>query len=460
MELNFNSVETIANLNASAAFQVESGKVFKDDVDICPVIIDKKLSYIPWGGDNNLPYHILDLIESDETLSTCQQFNAEVCYGSGLNYVTDECSASIKQQVEDFLLDNAMPSYFLGVCHDFKHFAFCVSVIILNAEGNKVVRLIRKEACYCRLSPAEKDGSIKYLLYANWRNVIASRDDIEVIDLLDINSPWRDLAIRMGKIAGDDGKTAIRTKSRKFAVLTRVPTPDSTYYPIPYYGSLFRGKWYNIKQLIGMAKEAKLKNIAPIKYQIEISNKYWDSIFKSEGITDRKEQQKRIVKEKQQILDFLTGVENAGKVWFSTFYVAPTGEVQHEVVINKIDNDKEGGDWSTDIQEAVNMFCFTMRVHSNLVGSVPGKSQTNNSGSDKRELYTIAHSLQKPYHDLLFTVHRMIIRFNGWKGAYPECPFVQLSLLSDHVDAQEVTMENDDDKDGKPSKDEVWKHNS
>ena len=460
MELNFNSVETIANLNASAAFQVDSGKVFKDDVDICPVIIDKKLSYIPWGGDNNLPYHILDLIESDETLSTCQQFNAEVCYGSGLNYVTDECSTTVKQQVEDFLLDNAMPSYFLGVCHDFKHFAFCVSVIILNAEGNKVVRLIRKEACYCRLSPAEKDGSIKYLLYANWRNVIASRDDIEVIDLLDINSPWRDLAIRMGKIAGDDGKTAIRTKSRKFAVLTRVPTPDSTYYPIPYYGSLFRGKWYNIKQLIGMAKEAKLKNIAPIKYQIEISNKYWDSIFKSEGITDSKEQQKRIVKEKQQILDFLTGVENAGKVWFSTFYVAPTGEVQHEVVINKIDNDKEGGDWSTDIQEAVNMFCFTMRVHSNLVGSVPGKSQTNNSGSDKRELYTIAHSLQKPYHDLLFTVHRMIIRFNGWKGAYPECPFVQLSLLSDHVDAQEVTMENDDDKDGKPTKDEVWKHNS
>ena len=444
MELQFNSVETIVNLNASAAFQVDSGKVFKDDVDICPVIIDKKLSYIPWGGDNNLPYHILDLIESDETLSTCQQFNAEVCYGSGLRYNVDESTRAVKQEVEDFLLDNAVAQYWLGVCHDFKHFAFCVSVIILNAEGNKVVRLIRKEACYCRLSPAEKDGSIKYLLYANWRNVIASRDDIEVIDLLDVNSPWRDLAIRMGKIAGDDGKTAIRTKSRKFAVLTRVPTPDSTYYPIPYYGSLFRGKWYNIKQLIGMAKEAKLKNIAPIKYQIEISNKYWDSIFKSEGITDRKEQQKRIVKEKQQILDFLTGVENAGKVWFSTFYVAPTGEVQHEVVINKIDNDKEGGDWSTDIQEAVNMFCFTMRVHSNLVGSVPGKSQSNNSGSDKRELYTIAQALQKPYHDLLFTVHQMIIRFNQWSGCKVDVPFIQLTLLSEHQDAKSVTLNSND----------------
>jgi hypothetical protein len=72
--LTFNSVETIANLNASAAFQVDRGNVFKDDVDICPVIIDKKLSYIPWGGDNNLPYHILDLIGSDETLSACTNF--------------------------------------------------------------------------------------------------------------------------------------------------------------------------------------------------------------------------------------------------------------------------------------------------------------------------------------------------------------------------------------------------
>ena len=102
------------------------------------------------------------------------------------------------------------------------------------------------------------------------------------------------------------------------------------------------------------------------------------------------------------IINFLTGMENSGKVLFSTFYVSPNGEEQHDVVINKIETDKEGGDWATDIVEAINMMCFTMRVHSNLVGSVPGKSQTNNSGSDKRELYTIAQALQKPYHDLLF----------------------------------------------------------
>ena len=68
MELNFNSVETIPNLNASAAFQVDSGKVLKEDVDIVLTIIDKTLSYIPWGSDNNMPYHIIDLIESDDPL--------------------------------------------------------------------------------------------------------------------------------------------------------------------------------------------------------------------------------------------------------------------------------------------------------------------------------------------------------------------------------------------------------
>ena len=34
--LTFNSVETIPVLNASAAFKTDSGKVFKEDVDIVP----------------------------------------------------------------------------------------------------------------------------------------------------------------------------------------------------------------------------------------------------------------------------------------------------------------------------------------------------------------------------------------------------------------------------------------
>ncbi len=437
--LNYNSVENVPGYEARAAFTVNSASVFKEDVDIVPTIIDDSLSYIPWGGDNQMPFDILNLIEKDETLATCQCFNAEVCYGSGLQYTATDASASVKSAVEDFTLDNDLASYFLGVSQDFKHFGFAVSVVILNQDGTKIVRLLRKEACYCRFAPADKSGCIPAIYYVNWRKPISSMKEIERIDLLDQTSPWRDLQDKLAK----------KSKCRKFAIVSRIPTVDSTYYPIPYYGALFRGKWYNIKQLIGIAKEAKLKNSALIKYHIEVGAKYWESIFRAEGITDRRKQQARIVAEKQQILDFLTGAENSGKAWFSTFYVTPDGKEQHDVVINKIDDSKEGGDWETDIQEAINMICFTMRVHSNLVGSVPGKAQSNNSGSDKRELYTIAQALQKPYHDLLFTVHRIIIRFNGWQGVHPEIPFIQLTTLDEHQDAKQVKLPNSNETDNK-----------
>ena len=429
--LSFSSVVQMPNAKGTALFVTDSSKVFKDDTDISPITLTDGTQYIPWGGDNLMPYHILEMIEKDETLSTCQMFNAEVCYGSGLSYNTSACSSQVKAEVEDFLLANALPSYFLGVCQDFKHFGWCVSVIILDNEGKRIVSLHRKEVCYCRFSPADEKGRIEYVLYANWNKSIGSIKEAEKIPLLSFDSPWLDLKQRMEK----------RSATRKYAIVSRVPTPDSTYYPIPYYAALFRGKCYNIKQLIGMAKEAKLKNSAPLKYHIEVSQRYWEGIFKRERITDPKKQQERVVKEKQQIIDFLTGAENSGKALFSTFYISPNGEEQHDVRISRIDDEKEGGDWSTDIQEAVNMFCFTMRVHSNLVGSVPGKSQSNNSGSDKRELYTIAQALQKPYHDLLFTVHRIIMKFNGWKNAYPECPFIQLTTLDENRDAKQVSAD-------------------
>ena len=438
--LNYNSVETLPGYEARAAFTVNSASVFKEDVDIVPTVVDDSLSYIPWGGDNQMPFHILDLIEKDETLATCQCFNAEVCYGAGLRYDTCIASPAVKSEVEDFTLDNDLASYFLGVSQDFKHFGFAVSVLILNEDGTKIVRLLRKEACYCRFAPADKSGRIPAIYYANWRKPISSRKDIEEIVLLNPASPWQDLQERLHGSINTTQYTL--HKNRKFAILSRIPTVDSTYYPIPYYGALFRGKWYNIKQLIGIAKEAKLKNSAPIKYHIEIGAKYWEGIFRAEGITDRRKQQERIVREKQQILDFLTGAENSGKAWFSTFYISPDGKEQHDVVINKIDDNKEGGDWQTDIQEAINMICFTMRVHSNLVGSVPGKAQSNNSGSDKRELYTIAQALQKPYHDLLFTVHRIIIRFNGWQDVTVDVPFIQLTTLDEHRDAKQVKLPN------------------
>lgn len=423
-DISICSVEQVPLENAAAAFTERVTSVFREDEDIVPLRITDKIQIMPWGGDNQMPFDILSLIEKDETLSTCQLFNAEICYGGGLSYDTENCTAEVSDEIDAFVRGSDFASYYLGVCQDLKHFGFAVSVLVFNKGGNRVVRIERREACYCRFEPADRSGRIPAVVYANWRKSALHDDDLERLPLIDS----RDVA---ASISGNIGKQHYR-----LAFLTRIPTPDSTYYPIPHYASLFKGRWYNIKQLIALAKEAKLKNSAPVKYHVEISKTYFEGIFRAEAITDPAMRQERIVKEKRNIISFITGAENAGKVWFSMFYMTPDGKEQHDVRITKVDTSKEGGDWETDIQEAINMVCFTMRVHSNLVGSVPGKAQSNNSGSDKRELYIIAQALQKPYRDLLFAPHNAIIDFNKWRGAKPEVHFIQLTTLDEHRDVK------------------------
>lgn len=65
-ELNFNSIETLPGFEARAAFSVNSSSVFKEDVDIVPIIVDDTLSYIPRSGDSQMPFDLLALVEKAE----------------------------------------------------------------------------------------------------------------------------------------------------------------------------------------------------------------------------------------------------------------------------------------------------------------------------------------------------------------------------------------------------------
>lgn len=62
-------------------------------------------------GGNQMPFNILDLVERDETPATCQIFNAEVCYGSGLGLDTCVAAPKVKSEIEDSLLDNDLAAH-------------------------------------------------------------------------------------------------------------------------------------------------------------------------------------------------------------------------------------------------------------------------------------------------------------------------------------------------------------
>lgn len=436
--------------NLAAAFVASAEKIFKEDEGsdkIQPVKLTKQGSdweYMPWGADNEIPFKILDKIEEDETINTCQQHNIKNCYAAGLEYTIPEgTDEKIVKAVRKFCRRNNLASYYLGVCTDMKFWQFAVTVITFDRAGEKIVSITRKQAMYCRFSP--KTAKTQYVYYAQWRGNM-NPEKVYRYRLLNPDDPWGDLEMHLGKSAENNHRSSgVKT----FALVTRMPTPDNTYYPIPYYASLFKGKWYDIKQLIAIGKYSKLKNAAPLKYIVQIDNDFWDRQFDQAGITSEDEKATFVKKKKEEIINFLTGMENAGRAIFSGFYIDPSsGKEVPDIKITNLETGKEGGDWETDIQEAINMVCFVMGVHSNLVGSVPGKSQSNNSGSDKRELYMIAQLLNKPTHDLLIQPHQLICDFNGWEDVEPQCKIMQLTTLDEHKDIKQTNDQGKDNNDG------------
>ena len=417
-----------------------SADCFDDDAVITPITVTahgRRYDYAPWGVTNTLPYDIIRMVGRDEVMSQNKLFNVLTCYGAGIRYVDKATGEPVDGgDAADFADGNDLASFFLEQATDMKYFYFSVSVIILNRERTRIVQLRHKDASQCRLTMAQ-GGRVRYVLFGDFRHT-NTPENIEVIPLLDMTDPLGDLRIRLGLRPGRDGERRVRDGHWKFAVVTRFPVPGTQYYPVPYWTAIFRGEWYDIKRLIGAGKRAKLRNTTSIRYHVEVHRDYWINLCNEEGLTDPVKMRERIKREKQNIRDFVTGIDNSGKVWISGFYNIDGHDIPM-VRITKIDTAKEGGDWSEDIQEASNITCYGDNIHPNLVGATPGKSQSNNSGSDKRELFTLKQYLETAFHDIMLKPHRLVIGFNGW-NVRPEVPIITLTTLDQHKDAEVVSV--------------------
>ena len=445
--------------SVSSEYGEDSYQAFDEDETVSAIGIEikgRQYKYVPFGTDNMLPFNVKNKIHGNMVTSQCQQFNVLACYGQGVRFVDRKTKQDIDDdEILDFCLRNSLHDCFMEQCTDMKYFFFSVTVIILNKKGNKIVTMRNKDACYCRFeyAPSTKSGKIEHVFFGDFRLGSLDGSRIEVIPLLDYWDPLGDLMVRMGRKRDPrDGAMHPMTKERKFAILCKVPTPGTQYYPIPYYMSIFRDAWYDIYRLIGIGKRFMIKNTSAPRTQIEVHNDYWDNVCDMEGITDESERVKRKNREKQDIINFVTGVENAGKAIVSGYYVDPNGKENRMVRIYPLNDasKKEGGNWSDDMSEASNALCFAFGIHPNLVGATPGKSQMNNSGSDKRELFTLKQALEKPMHDVMCKPYHVVLHYNGWnKKATVDVPMIQLTTLDENKDSKKTTAgrtnTNDDD---------------
>lgn len=391
--------------------------------------------YIPFGFDDRLPFKLMDIIGGDEVTAENKLFNVLTCYGAGISLQNHKTGQPVTDpKIEDWVRRQSLPTFFLEQITDMKYYYFSVCVIILNKARTQINRIVHKEACYCRLAPADRHGQIPYIYYGRFGSRTQA-GEIERIPLLDITDPYGDLLRRTGR----EGHRSERCC--KYAMLVRFPTAGCQYYPVPYWTSILRGGSYDEKRLISEGKRSKLRKNTSLKYHIEVERGYYERICEEEGITDPEAMAERIRKEKRNIEKYVCGLGNSGRTLISKYYTDAFGHEQRDVRIHVVETAKEGGEWSEDVQAAANTICYADNVHPNLVGAVPGKTQTNNSGSDKRELFTMKQALEIAFHDILLLPLQVACWFNGWKDVKPVVPMIQLTTLDQHKDAVETTPE-------------------
>ena len=437
----------------------DSSSVFDEDdgtANVLPITIrGKAYQYVAFGSDNMLPYQVRSAILSNMITAQCQAFNVMSCYGQGLRFVDRKTRKDVDDpEISSFCLSNALTECFLEQCTDMKFYNFSVTVVVLTRDGRRIAQVRNKEACYCRFeyAPSTPSGAIEHVFFGDFRIGHFDEAKIEVIPMLDYWDPLGDLEVRMGRRPDPaTGLPAKPTKDRKFAILSRMATVGYQYYPTPYYASIFSDAWYDIYRLIGIGKRFMIKNTSAPRVQIEVHEDYWDNVCDNEHIDEPDERERRKEQEKQNIIDFVCGVENAGKALVSGYYIDPNGKENRMVRITTVTDGskKEGGNWSDDMQEAANIQCFAFGVHPNLVGATPGKSQMNNSGSDKRELFTLKQAQEKPYHDVMAKPYHVILHYNGWADRYTvDVPMLMLTTLDENKDAKKVTANANTDDDG------------
>ena len=107
------------------------------------------------------------------------------------------------------------------------------------------------------------------------------------------------------------------------------------------------------------------------------------------------------------------------------------------VRITRIDNQKEGGDYIEDSEEAANIVSYAMGVHPSLIGSSPGANKSIN-GTEARELFTMKQALERLTRDIMMQPFHLINEFNNWELEY-DFPDLMLTTLDEKTDAKEVS---------------------
>jgi len=360
--------------------------------------------WAPWGSDDKRPATILEKVEKNVVASSGLQWLCEAFYGEGLITYERRIEGNREiiiprefPEVKDFFKYCDITEYMEESIYDFIYFKniFPEMYFGRGKYAETIVNLSNKEAAFSRWGVMNKKTRKIDRFYYSADFPGARQEQINQVPVWDKKRP---------------------TAFPKFIYRVRFASPGRTYYAKPAWHSVIDSGWLDVSNNIPKLKQSLLKNAMSLRYHIRIPKNYWSDKYKDYDKLTPDRQKEIRQEELEQMNEFLTGVENAGKAFISHYGIDKrTGNEIPGWEILKVDTSIPDGTLTTDQSEANAMILFALNIDPTLKGAgLPNNKQSAGSGSDKREAKLIFTSQLGMMRSRFLSPLYFIKQFNGW----------------------------------------------
>lgn len=413
----FSTGAAVINFKGSAGTEESTVTTVKIDTK------DKTGKIASWGKNNDTPQKIIAQVRKNASATSALAFRCDAHYGNGLTFlrkdVTDDGKHNVSvvpidapemAKVKEFFTKSKMNMFWKETITDLEWWRIAFPEFILSNDFTQINRVKRHRAAWCRYEIMNEVTGLVENIYISEKfgKETVNTDSIFAASVPVIDSYW----------TADEVKEYCKAKNiHKFIRPVFFPLLDEPYYPEGGWHAVVNSGWLEVANSVPAWVNNMFKNQVSIMYQIEIDERYYETVFKSEwmGFTkERRDQERKNTID--AINDHLSKPENAGKSIQTMMYLnEQSGQQQSYVKIQVIDNKYKDGVYLPQAEAANSEILFGTRVDPSLIGAgIPGGKLGAGSGSDKTAAFNIINALMKTPREITLDSYEFIRDYNGW----------------------------------------------
>lgn len=371
--------------------------------------------YAMWGEDDCLPNNFLEKINRVPMAAQAIYKLVAMMYGNGLAYYKNsdlQDGNQVKRanipKVEEWLTRNRIRTkYIIPQLVDYRYFVNTFSEFVLSNDRTICTGLFHKQAVFSRLSKQdEKTLRSKHLYYSvdfkqGQQPTQARRATLSLFD-------WT-----------QEKKWVEKNRNERFAYHAYMETPGMEYYADAFWLQLGRRDgWLDASASAVEVVNAMMRNQVSLKYQILIPESYFVIRHQDwQSYTDKKRNDliDDLIK---QINETLSGTKNVMKSITTIFKQDQvTGTALGKIEIIPIDDKTKNDSWVPSSEKSDAQIVQGLGIHPSQLGlSTSGGKMGAGSGSDQREGFNTAISINTMDQNIVLEALQLAARYNATEG--------------------------------------------